>query len=41
MCVLEITEIEGHENRDNEAYQMLKNINFSNGELMRPFKKEI
>jgi hypothetical protein len=28
MCVLEIREIEGHENRENEAYNMLKTVNF-------------
>jgi hypothetical protein len=32
MCVLEITEIEGHENRENEAYNILKKVNFSGGE---------
>jgi hypothetical protein len=32
MCVLEITEIEGHENRENEAYKIMKKVNFSTGE---------
>jgi hypothetical protein len=32
MCVLEITEIEGHENRENQAYQIMKQVNFSGGE---------
>lgn len=33
MCVLEITEIEGHENRENAAFQMLKNVDFSTGQV--------
>lgn len=32
MCVLEITEIEGHENKQNEAYQMMKTVNFASGD---------
>jgi len=33
MCVLEIKEIEGHENHDNEAYQMMKQVDFSTGNI--------
>jgi hypothetical protein len=33
MCVLEITEIEGHENRENMAYQMLKQVDFATGQV--------
>ena len=34
LCVLEITEIEGHENRDNEAFQMLKQVDFGTGQIL-------
>ena len=33
MCVLEITEIEGHENRENAAFQMLKSVDFATGQI--------
>jgi hypothetical protein len=33
MCVLEIKEIEGHENRENMAYQMMKNVDFATGQI--------
>ena len=40
MCVLEIKEIEGHENRENMAYQMMKNVDFSTGQI-GPIEQEI
>ena len=33
MCVLEITELEGHENRENDAFQMLKQVDFATGQI--------
>jgi hypothetical protein len=33
MCVLEVREIEGHENKDNMAYQMMKQVNFATGNI--------
>lgn len=40
MCVLEIKEIEGHENRENMAYQMMKNVDFASG-IIGPIEQEI
>lgn len=40
MAVLEVVEIEMHENRVNEAYNMMKDVNFSKHEVLDKFHKK-